>query len=83
MRRRKETRTQVTVPGWGLTDTQIKKLGAATSGKEIFFVPNTLIPVRIPTLGLNAALLVNEVEYEAEPDAFGSAITLVNRDAYA
>jgi prophage tail gpP-like protein len=82
MRRRKETRTQVTVSGWGLTDTQIKKLGA-TSGKEIFFVPNILIPVRIPTLGLNATLLISEVEYEAAPDAFGAALTLVNRDAYA
>jgi prophage tail gpP-like protein len=81
MRRRKETRTHVTVAGWGLTDTQIKALGE-TIEKEIFWVPNILIPVSIPTLGLEARLLVSEVEYEAAPDALGSTLTLVNRDAY-
>ncbi|GMO45899.1 MAG: hypothetical protein Pg6C_07860 [Treponemataceae bacterium] len=81
MRRRKETRTQVTVPGWGLTDGQIERLGE-TVRKEIFWVPNILIPVRIPTLGLDATLLISEVEYEAAPDSFGAALTVVNRDAY-
>jgi prophage tail gpP-like protein len=81
MWRRKETRTTVSVEGWGLTDAQIKNLGE-TIQKEIFWVPNILIPVRIPTLGLNATLLISEVEYEAAPDSFGSTLTLVNRGAY-
>jgi prophage tail gpP-like protein len=80
--RRKENRTTVAVAGWGLTDQQIQDLGAVTSGKEIFWVPNILIPVRIPSLGLSRNLLISEVEYEATPEAFGCVVTVVNRDAY-
>jgi prophage tail gpP-like protein len=83
MRRRKETRTSVTVGGWGLTDAQIKKIAAGgTARKEIFWIPNSIIPVNIPTLGLNTTLLICEVEYEADSSTFGSTLTLVKRDAY-
>jgi prophage tail gpP-like protein len=82
MRRRRENRVTVTVPGWGLTDTQIKNLGAATAGKEIFWVPNLLIPVSMPSLGLKANLLIAEVEQEASVETMSSTITLVNREAY-
>jgi prophage tail gpP-like protein len=83
MNRRKENRVTVTVPGWGLTDTQIKNnLGSDTSGKEIFWVPNLLIPVSMPSLGLNASLLIAEVEQEADQETMSSTITLVNRGAY-
>jgi prophage tail gpP-like protein len=81
MRRRRENRATVTVPGWGLTDAQIKNLGE-TIRKEIFWVPNLLIPVSMPSLGLRANLLIAEVEQEASADAASSAITLVNREAY-
>jgi prophage tail gpP-like protein len=81
MRRRRENRVTVTVSGWGLTDTQIKNLGA-TSGKEIFWVPNLLIPVKVPSLGLSANLLIAEVEQEADQETMSSTITLVNREAY-
>jgi prophage tail gpP-like protein len=81
MRRRRENRTAVTVSGWGLTDTQIKNLGA-TSGKEIFWVPNLLIPISMPSLGLSANLLIAEVEQEADQETMSSTITLVNREAY-
>ncbi|MDR0376565.1 MAG: hypothetical protein LBH70_02105 [Spirochaetaceae bacterium] len=81
MRRRRENRVTVTVSGWGLTDTQIKDLGA-TNGKEIFWVPNLLIPVSMPSLGLEANLLIAEVELEAREDSMSSTITLVNREAY-
>jgi prophage tail gpP-like protein len=82
MRRRRENRTTVTVSGWGLTDTQIKNLGVVTSGKEIFWVPNLLIPVRVPSLGLSANLLIAEVEQEADQETMTSTVTLVNREAY-
>ncbi|GHV76506.1 hypothetical protein AGMMS49942_13270 [Spirochaetia bacterium] len=82
MRRRRETRTTVTVSSWGLTDTQIKNLGAVTNKKEIFWVPNLLIPVRVPSLGLSANLLIAEVEQEATPETMSSTISLVNREAY-
>jgi prophage tail gpP-like protein len=81
MRRRKENKTIVTVSGWGLTDSQIKRLGD-TAGKEIFWEPNILIPVKIPSLGLDRILLISEVEYEASPQAMTSMITLVNKEAY-
>jgi hypothetical protein len=81
MRRRRETRTAADVPGWGLSDEQIKRLGD-TAEKEIFFVPNLLVPVKCPSLGLDATLLVSEVEYEAAPERFGCTVTVVNREAY-
>lgn len=83
MNRRKENRVTVTVPGWGLTDAQItKNLGTDTSGQEIFWVPNLLIPVSMPSLGLEAKLLIAEVEQEADRETMSSTITLVNRGAY-
>jgi prophage tail gpP-like protein len=81
MKRRKENKTVVTVPGWGLTDEQIISMGE-TIRKEIFWVPNLLIPVRIPTLGLDAKLLISEVEYTATADTMSCDVTLVNREAY-
>jgi prophage tail gpP-like protein len=81
MRRRNETRITVTVDGWGLTDEQIKRLGN-TDGKEIFWVPNLLIPISAPSLGLNASLSIAEVEQEASPEAVSSTITLVKQEAY-
>jgi len=83
MRRRKENRVTVTVSGWGLTDTQIEKnLGTDVSGKEIFWMPNLLIPISMPSLGLRANLLIAEVEQEASGETMSSTITLVNREAY-
>jgi prophage tail gpP-like protein len=81
MRRRKKTKTIITVSGWGLTDEQIKSLGE-TSGKEIYWFPNALIPVKVPSLGLNTKLLVSEVEYTANSETVSCDVTLVNREAY-
>jgi prophage tail gpP-like protein len=81
MKRRKETKTTVTVPGWGLTDDQIKRLGD-TNGCEIYWVPNILIPVKVPTLGLDANLLISEVEYAATAETVSCDVTLVNREMY-
>ncbi|GAB6392730.1 MAG: hypothetical protein MdMp014T_2103 [Treponematales bacterium] len=81
MRRRKADKLLTTVSGWGLTDEQIKRLGT-TAEKEIFWIPNALIPVRIPSLGLDRSLLISEVEYEASPDTMMATLTLVNREAY-
>jgi prophage tail gpP-like protein len=81
MRRRKADKLLTTVSGWGLTDEQIKRLGT-TAEKEIFWIPNALIPVKIPSLGLNRSLLISEVEYEASPDTMMTTLTLVNREAY-
>ena len=81
MLRRRENRTNVTVSGWGLTDSQIERLGN-TNGKELFWSPNFLIPVRVPSLGLSGNLLIAEVEHEASAESMQSTITLVNREAY-
>jgi prophage tail gpP-like protein len=79
--RRKERRTTVGVSGWGLTEEQIKRLGE-TTGKELFWVPNILIPVKCPSIGLDAKMLISEVEYEANPESYGCTVTVVNREAY-
>jgi prophage tail gpP-like protein len=80
-RRRKERRVTVTVSGWGLDDDEIRRLGE-TAGKEVFWNPNFLIPVKIPSLGLEDKLLISEVEYEADAASMTAAITLVNKEAY-
>jgi prophage tail gpP-like protein len=81
MYRRRENRTTVTVSGWGLDDARIKALGD-TFHKEIFWNPNFLIPVIIPSGGLNDNLLVSEVEYQADESSMTTALTLVNPEAY-
>jgi prophage tail gpP-like protein len=81
MLRRRENRTTVTVSGWGLSDSQIKALGD-TYQKEIFWNPNFLIPVNIPSSGLNGNLLISQVEYQADESSTTAALTLVNPEAY-
>ncbi|GHV20785.1 hypothetical protein FACS189494_05220 [Spirochaetia bacterium] len=81
MLRRKQKRIQVTVSGWGLTDEQIRKLGN-TSGKEIFWEPNFLIPVNISGAGVSDKLLTAEIECVADSTTLESTITLVNREVY-
>lgn len=79
-RRRKKT-TKVTVSGWGLTDEQIKNF-ENTYEKELFYNPNFLIPVYIPYAGLDCTMMINEVEYRAEPTSFDCTINLVNPEVY-
>ena len=79
-RRRKRT-TKVTVSGWGLTDEQIKSFGR-TEEKELFFNPNFLIPVYIPSAGIDGKMMISEVEYRAEPTAFDCTVGLVNPEVY-
>ena len=81
MLRRRETRTTVKVSGWGLTDSQIRELGG-TAGKELFWSPNFLIPVSMPTLELGGNLLIAEVEHEADMQTMSSSITLTRPQAY-
>ena len=79
-RRRKRT-IKVTVSGWGLTDEQIKSFDS-TEEKELFFNPNFLIPVYIPSAGIDGKMMISEVEYRAEPTAFDCTVSLVNPEVY-
>ena len=79
-RRRKRT-TKVTVSGWGLTDEQIKSFGS-TEEKELFFNPNFLIPVYIPSAGIDGRMMISEVEYRAEPTVFDCTVSLVTPEVY-
>jgi prophage tail gpP-like protein len=81
MRRRRDNRTLVTVSGWGLSDSQIQALGE-TYHREVFWNPNFLTPVNIPSSGLRGNLLVSEVEYEADKSSMASNLTLVKPEAY-
>jgi prophage tail gpP-like protein len=82
MYRRRDNRTTVTVSGWGLSEGQIQALGS-TRQKEIFWNPNFLIPVTIPSMSLDANLLISEAEYQADGASMTSTLTLVNPKAYA
>jgi prophage tail gpP-like protein len=81
MLRRQERRIVATVSGWGLTDTQIQSLGN-TNKKEVFWKPNYLIPVNIPSRGISGNLLISQVEYQADESAMTAALTLVNPEVY-
>lgn len=79
---RRDNRLTVTVSGWGLSEGQIQALGS-TRQKEIFWNPNFLIPVTIPSMSLDANLLISEAEYQADGASMTSTLTLVNPKAYA
>ncbi|MEL3907906.1 MAG: hypothetical protein P1P64_02695 [Treponemataceae bacterium] len=81
MYRRRKITLKVSLDTWGLNDEQIKNLGD-TYHKELFFNPNFLIPVNIPTLGLNAKMMINEVEYQADNSSFDCTLSLVNPESY-
>ena len=79
--RRRKTTTKVTISGWGLTDEQIRAFGD-TREKELFFNPNFLIPVYIPSAGLDCTMMISEVEYRADPHTFDCTVSLVNPEVY-
>jgi prophage tail gpP-like protein len=81
MRRRRGRRIVATVSGWGLTDTQLRALGD-TDKKEVFWKPNFLIPVNIPSRKISGNLLLSQVEYQATESAMTAALTLVNEEVY-
>lgn len=81
MLRRRESNIVVTVPGWGLSDAQIKKLGS-TDYKEIFWEVNFLIPVSTPSLGIDDNLLITQVEYTADASTMRCDLTLSNKEVY-
>jgi len=80
MLRRREIRTAVTVPGWGLADPEIRRLGN-TAQREITWSPNFIVPVTIPSMGISRSLLIAEVEHEADARTMQSTIALVRREA--
>lgn len=81
MLRRREKKITCTVAGWGLTDRQIRNLGS-TFQKEVFWETNFLIPVKLPSSGIDANMLVSQVEYSADASSVSCDITLVNPEAY-
>lgn len=81
MLRRREDKIVCTLSGWGLTEAQIQKLGG-TYHKEIFWEVNLLIPVKLPSCGVNANMLISQVEYTADSKTFSCDVTLVKPEAY-
>ena len=73
MLRRREIRTAVTVPGWGLSDPLIRRLGN-TAQREITWSPNFLVPVSVPSMDISRNLLVAEVEHEADARTMQSGL---------
>lgn len=81
MLRRRENKIKITVPGLGLTDRQIASMGS-TSQKEIFWEVNFLIPVNLHSHGVNANMLVSQVEYTIDASSCHCNITVVKPEAY-
>ena len=81
MLRRREDKIVCPLSGWGLSEAQIQRLGG-TYHKEIFWEVNLLIPVKLPTFGLNATMLISQVEYTADARNFSCDVTLVKPEAY-
>ena len=81
MLRRRVDKIVCTLSGWGLTEEQIKKLGG-TYHKEIFWEVNLLIPVKLPSCGVNANMLISQVEYTADSNTVSCDVTLVKSEAY-
>lgn len=79
--RRQESSVIVTLPSWSLSDSQIKNLGS-TDYKEIFWEVNFLIPVDIPSLGIDTSLLITQVEYTADASSMRCDLTLSNKEVY-
>ncbi len=82
LHRRRENKVKITASGWGLSDVQLAQL-AAKPNKEIFYEPNFLIPVSIPSAGIdNILLLTQTVECTASAGRMESTIELINKEAY-
>ncbi|MDR1585946.1 MAG: hypothetical protein LBS57_00670 [Treponema sp.] len=82
LRRRQENKIVTTVTGWGLDDSEIKRLGE-TRWKEVFWSPNFLIPVNIPSGGIHGInLLISQAEYQADAGTLTCTVSLINREAY-
>lgn len=81
MLRRRSDKITCELSGWGLTEEQIKKLGG-TFQKEIFWEVNLLIPVKLPSCGVNDKMLISQVEYTADAKSLSCDVTLVKPEAY-
>lgn len=75
-RRRREFHIDVSVNSWGLSESQIKRLGSNLKGREIFWEINFLTPVKIPSMGINCNLLTSAVEYHADANNLSCDIQL-------
>lgn len=81
MQRRKENKVKLSVSGWGLTTEQLKDLGG-TIQKEIFWEPNFLIPVSLPSYGINDTLLTKTIKCIANTQTMETTIELTHKGAY-
>ena len=81
MLRRREDKIVCSLSGWGLTESQIQKLGG-TYHKEIFWEVNLLIPVKLSSCSVNANMLISQVEYTADTKSFSCDVTRVKPEAY-
>lgn len=77
MKRRRSSTITVTVPGFGLSDEEIKKL-ETTIKTEVFYEANQSIPIIIPSLNINTSMVIKDVVYNLNKDNYSSTLTLVD-----
>jgi prophage tail gpP-like protein len=81
MLRRRNRRTTIGLRRWGLAEPVLEKMGDLNQ-KEVLWEINFFAPVKMPSLEMNARMLVSQVEYRADPKALSCEVQLSNPEAY-
>jgi prophage tail gpP-like protein len=81
MLRRRNRRITIGLYRWGLAEPVLEKMGDINQ-KEVLWEINFFAPVKMPSLDINARMLVSQVEYRADPKALSCEVQLSNPEAY-
>ena len=82
LRRRKSDELNINVYGWGLPEKEIEKLQIRNkSEQEVFYEPNQLIKVNIPSFGIDNYKVIKSVELILNNEEYSSNIILVDKGA--
>ncbi len=81
MFRRRNRRLTIGVRNWGLPESTLSKM-ATFKEKEVLWEINFFTPVKIPSMGIDANMLVSQVEGRADARSMGCDIQLASPEAY-
>jgi len=81
MLRRRNRRLTIGVRNWGLPESALSKM-ATFKEKEVLWEINFFTPVKIPSMGIDANMLVSQVEGRADARSIGCDIQLASPEAY-
>ncbi|WP_288550121.1 hypothetical protein [uncultured Brachyspira sp.] len=82
LKRRKSDELNINVYGWGLNEKEIENLKIINKSKqEVFYEPNQLIKVNIPSFDINDYKVIKSVELILNNEEFSSNLILVDQGA--